>query len=114
MKKEVANLWIAALRSGNYKQGIGVLRDLDNNYCVLGVLSELAVQQKGVNRELDKTSFMYNGHRESLPPAVVEWAKMRNPHGFCPQVNKSLITLNDNGKSFDELATLISNHWKDL
>lgn len=114
MKKEVAKLWIAALRSGNYSQGTGYLRDLDNNYCVLGVLCELAVQQKGVIREVDKTSYLYNTYRESIPDVVIEWAKMKNQHGYCTQINKSLTELNDKGKNFAELADLIQLHWKDL
>lgn len=32
--------WIEALRSGNYKQGTGKLRDKNNCYCCLGVLAD--------------------------------------------------------------------------
>lgn len=34
--------WIAALKSGEYKQGTGCLRDADDNYCCLGVLGDIA------------------------------------------------------------------------
>lgn len=33
--------WIAALRSGEYKQGGGALRSDDNSYCCLGVLCDI-------------------------------------------------------------------------
>lgn len=33
--------WLAALRSGKYKQGHGVLRDKDNGFCCLGVYCDL-------------------------------------------------------------------------
>lgn len=33
--------WVAALRSGEYKQGTHHLRSTDNSYCCLGVLCEL-------------------------------------------------------------------------
>lgn len=41
MKKTLKLKWIAALRSGAYKQGKGRLRRGDS-YCCLGVLCEVA------------------------------------------------------------------------
>ena len=38
---ELAQTWVAELRSGKYKQGQNVLRSEDNEYCCLGVLCEL-------------------------------------------------------------------------
>ena len=47
MKQEIKQQWITALRSGNYPQGRGYLRRIDDDgkegYCCLGVLCELAV-----------------------------------------------------------------------
>lgn len=42
MNSELKAKWIAALRSGKYKQGRSVLRTADNKYCCLGVLCEVA------------------------------------------------------------------------
>lgn len=114
MKKEIANLWVGALRSGNYKPGKYFLRSIDNLFCPLGVLCELAVQQKGVNRELDKESFMYEGNRAAVPERVMIWSGLRNPNGFTPQVNKSISTMADNGASFEEIAKLIEKNWETL
>ena len=44
MNSEVKGQWTTALRSGEYEQGNGVLRTIDNTYCCLGVLCELAVK----------------------------------------------------------------------
>jgi predicted LPLAT superfamily acyltransferase len=33
--------WVAALRSGEYEQGTGQLKQFDNRYCCLGVLRHL-------------------------------------------------------------------------
>jgi hypothetical protein len=41
MDKEIKRKWIEALRSGDYKQGRGWLRDKEGNYCCLGVLMEV-------------------------------------------------------------------------
>lgn len=36
MKKDAADKWVAALRSGEYDQGIGRLRSHNDTYCCLG------------------------------------------------------------------------------
>lgn len=47
--------WLAALRSKNYKQGRGVLKDSYDQYCCLGVLAELA----GCKAELPSGAMTY-------------------------------------------------------
>lgn len=42
MKRDLKAKWLAALRSGQYDQGTGMLRTLDNKFCCLGVLLEIA------------------------------------------------------------------------
>ena len=41
MTKSLRNRWVKALRSGKYKQGQGELRDIDNQFCCLGVLADV-------------------------------------------------------------------------
>lgn len=41
MRPKVKKEWIAALRSGDYRQGRGQLRSEDNSFCCLGVLCNL-------------------------------------------------------------------------
>ncbi len=41
MKKDVAEKWVAALRSGKYEKGTCVLKTSDGRYCCLGVLTEV-------------------------------------------------------------------------
>ncbi len=38
MDPNIKAKWVEALRSGEYKQGIGLLRDCDGGFCCLGVL----------------------------------------------------------------------------
>ena len=40
MKPEIKERWLIALRSGNYQQGKGQLKDGDR-YCCLGVLCDI-------------------------------------------------------------------------
>lgn len=49
-QKNLVKKWVAALRSGKYKQGKGVLRSEKGNYCCLGVLCDI-VNPKGWNKK---------------------------------------------------------------
>ena len=46
MKKEIAEKWVAKLRSGEIKQGTGFLRRSTGERCCLGVLCDMAVEAK--------------------------------------------------------------------
>ena len=41
MRADVKAKWVAALRSGDYKQGKGTLLDKDNEYCCLDALDSV-------------------------------------------------------------------------
>lgn len=47
MKKEIADRWVAALESGEYKQGQRRLR-CNDEYCSLGVLCDLYSKETGI------------------------------------------------------------------
>ena len=38
LTEELTKKWVKALRSGEYKQGYGILRTENNEYCCMGVL----------------------------------------------------------------------------
>lgn len=44
--KTLRERWLEALRSGNYKQGRGVLRNKEDEFCCLGVLCDVAEPDK--------------------------------------------------------------------
>lgn len=85
MRADIKARWIAALESGDYKQGRNFLHNLtDNSYCCLGVLCDLAVQDgiidpptaitshvEGVEGE---TLAVYGGQHATLPDKVWRWA----------------------------------------
>jgi len=102
MKKEIADKWIAALRSGEYKQGMGALHDTSNDsYCCLGVLckvmdSPIEQGQSFLSLEAQKQADMRTGHGDF--------------HG-----STSLVNLNDGGEaSFDDIANIIEKEWENL
>lgn len=122
MNKVVAEKWVEALRSGKYKQGRGYLGDLsgeDASFCCLGVLCELAVAEGVITRSCDGKRLAYDDNITSLPKSAVAWAGMRNCVGYVERSDMGmtalgngfdLITLNDDGSSFDEIASMIEQH----
>lgn len=126
MRADIKNRWILALRSNEYDQGTGRLRDANDGYCCLGVLCDLAAQD-GVGQwtDLNQRSYPeaqgikpqwaftpYGGGVEEeqetvLPLAVRRWAEIRD-YNSSPTVNGNpLAWYNDNGLNFDAIAKLI-------
>jgi hypothetical protein len=116
VRNDVLARWVAALRSGDYRQGTGRLRrgDLPDGvrYCCLGVLCELA-RTAGVV-ELTSTGAYRAPSGEDgvtpfkgvLPPSVRRWAGLTDAD---PRVaGAALSTWNDHrGASFGRIADLL-------
>lgn len=101
MNQEIKKLWVAALRSGKYKQGVGSLLNRVDEYCCLGVLCDLAVKKQVVHSFLDA----HNGRNEVPGDIVRLWAGLTDSN---PQIaNSSLAQLNDQGATFTEIADII-------
>lgn len=123
MKKHVMQKLVAALRSGEFKQGKHYLSRNGKN-CCLGVLCELA--PKNLNLEIDilKTDYTseknvkyFDGNKQYLPDKVVEWAGMSSDDGFFDSelLGTTLAEMNDSGKwSFTEIADFIEENYKQL
>lgn len=106
----VKQKWVAALRSGEFKQTQKALFD-GNGYCCLGVLCELAIKD-GVRVEKLISServWFYDEESGLVPYSVQSWAdinlspQIRMDSGF----NHPLSNINDDGSSFEEIANLI-------
>jgi hypothetical protein len=87
MDAVVKEKWVAALRSGEYKQTKGELvkvsGDGSQSYCCLGVLCDLAVKE-GVISE----SLFVDGYLATPGPEVVKWAGMESKN---PEVSTSVV-----------------------
>jgi hypothetical protein len=137
MKKEIANKWIAALESGKYQQGKNALEVEENNtskFCCLGVLCNLAYEEKVIKRiygtVLPHISYGTFDDMSStlLPPSVINWAgiKCDNFSGEFGENKKkdatipeekrnTLMKLNDKeGFSFKEIANIIRENWETI
>lgn len=113
MNPEIKASWIAALRSGEYQQGLGVLRSSDNKYCCLGVLCDLAAKA-GIGKwapawyrhRATAFDFDFDGDYQVLPPSVQDWAGLMTPNGEFG-IKDDLAGLNDTGFPFAAIADII-------
>ena len=119
MKKEIADKWAAALRSGDYKQHRGGLANEKRaKHCCLGVLCEVAIKdgmemQVGPCRDKARGTY-YDEAAGSLPVLVQEWAGMETSHGRMADGN-SLTSFNDAmQKDFEFIADIIELRWEEL
>jgi len=121
MNEQVKNDWVKALRSGDYKQCRGVLRDsLDKNagFCCLGVLCDISPNAIGKWRKMLNTDSMVwfgNGPQSrygNLPDSVRKWSGINSANGYINRI--SLAKNNDIGKTFNEIADIIEANWKEL
>ena len=117
MNKEIADKWIAALRSGKYKQGKGNLKtvDEDNNesFCCLGVLCDIAPKELAEfetkkdpeSRNIFNSRYikdkMHGGLRScSLPESIKEWAGMFDCSGRLRDHKKYIATKNEDQEKY--------------
>ena len=110
MKKEVADLWVKALRSGDYQQGTGALCR-DNKYCCLGVLSAITPGIKIKNLGPYK-EFGISRATGLLASEVREYSGVGSDVGIFS--GDQLAKINDAGATFAEIADIIEQKWKEL
>ncbi len=115
MNTSVKKKWIAALTKGEYKQGKRVLKHKDT-YCCLGVLCDLHSQEhtnkwkEGTKQEPEDCS-TYIGCVFTLPDKVMKWAGLEDesPEIIFDGESTTLAELNDEDKTFKEIAQLIKD-----
>ena len=142
MNKEIMQKWVAALRSGKYKQTDGKLRSYEPDecgkysYCCLGVLCELHRLEQGAGEwgtapatRLSSETTAYDGQPDTLPISVRDWAglRMSSPVVYFALDEDSLDNLPDERREheltylnddaswyFTQIADVIEKQWKDL
>ena len=108
MNKEVKEKWLEALRSGEYKQGRGALRNKDDEYCCLGVLCDVVKGSDGVQMSwADDGNLWTLGSFIGYPPPRVMYLADLNSGQVL-----QLITRNDDwGNTFEEIADYIEENF---
>lgn len=112
MKKRIMEKWVKALRSKKYKQGKDFLRQ-NNEFCCLGVLCDLSKSNEWIKSQFDDT-YYYLGANKILPEDVRLWAGLKTENGTMSNDLMCLTELNDNGKTFKQIANIIEKRYKDL
>lgn len=97
-------LWVDALRSGEYKQGKGALQSGDS-FCCLGVACIVA-EKHGV--PVEKVHGRVLGSHLSLQVGVQRWLGLSDCTGIYSK-GTSLAGLNDTGVPFSEIADIIES-----
>lgn len=104
MNTEMKTKWVAALRSGDYRQVEGLLRSQAKNgscsFCCLGVLADVA----GADWE---SGLLKTGQFISDPDEEVLSDGAEQLFGLNSHEQSTLAEMNDRGDSFDVIADYI-------
>jgi hypothetical protein len=113
MNRKMKARWVAALRSGDYKQASSSLRTPDG-YCCLGVFCDLHDPSKW-----DRTvpiapleTYSYYEYEYDIAGEVMRGyppPSLRRKYRLTVKAQRALADMNDEGISFDEIADYIEN-----
>lgn len=107
MDKELKAKWVAALRSGEYKQGRGALCNTDCNgnksYCCLGVLADVSGDPRWDGK-------LFNDSNAYLKIDADTHLRMTGGALISAEAQRRLGQLNDEGVSFYEIANHIEKN----
>lgn len=108
MKADVKQKWLEALRSGDYQQGKNVLRSSfgpANTYCCLGVLCDILPQAEW--KPYNGRWRIWHGfeiEESYVPQNLASELELTHPH------QRILARMNDEGRSFEEIADYIEEY----
>jgi len=114
---EPIDLWIEALRSGEYRQTRLALRD-GEGFCCLGVACEVAIKAGVPLVQAGEDGYSVPGsgiiNRAFLPQSVRAWLGLSTGNGRV-SATQALSTLNDRDRrDFNYIADFIEKHRKRL
>jgi hypothetical protein len=121
MKKNIKDLWVKALKSGEFNQIQGQL-EKDGKYCALGILWVLALVNGICTYDERSDGGRFDNRRSTLSYNVMNWAGIKNfldpGAGVVKFMHKgkgrSISEMNDHGSDFNEIARVIEKKWKEL
>ncbi len=100
LPRDFAEKWVAALRSGEYKQGKGALLDSSDCFCCLGVAGIVGGCSKRALQGYTLLQGSFHNGMHCVAPQILGKNKLVD----------ELTTMNDDGKSFPEIADWIEHN----
>jgi hypothetical protein len=115
-KQEIKTEWLRRLRSGTIPQTRGALGRTDGSRCCLGVLCDIAVEEKVVETRVEAytDTIIYDSFSGVTPLTVMTWAGMASRAGNITTKGTSLGDINDSGTSFSTIADIIEENSDEL
>lgn len=133
MNKQLIKQWVDTLRSGKYQQGLTVLKSIDNKFCCLGVLCDIAKHLIYLDWELedsDDMSYKIQDTCTVLPEDLINLLGVNSSRVLIMRTNSklqeylgneeiatmsrhtTLVTLNDYYKlSFNQIADILEEEF---
>jgi|GEM_PF-3411517 len=101
-------VWIAALRSGDYKRGKGRLKKKlkgKDSFCCLGVLHD-------IHGEWGDSITSVVGYKSYAPKGIFKYGYLSRgtSRGLDTHTQHILASMNDRGKTFNQIADYIENN----
>jgi hypothetical protein len=118
-----AKRWVAALRSGQYRQGPFLHNVSDNTHSALGIACLLYQQEVGDLVEGNEQGYSgkvtcrtYEGYFVTLPHEVKEWLGLTYPDcSYCNERGIAKTLVKDNEElGFAQIADLIESEPKEM
>jgi hypothetical protein len=111
MNPIIKDMWVKALKSGEFKQGREFL-EKDGKYCALGILSLLSLVEGHCTYNEVNGLGRFDNKRFTLSYNTLTWARMDLEDFKAEVIYEGEVTsigdLNDRGLSFKELARIIN------
>lgn len=108
-EKTPAELWVEALRSGEYRQARGHLC-ANGKFCCLGIACDLYQKRVGGLEVVQRNGYVsFGGNQYTLPRVVRDWLELRDDAGAMFGDEEHLGNKNDKGVPFPAIADLIES-----
>lgn len=108
MNAEIKTKWLAALRSGEFKQGQSRLKTGDGAYCCLGVLCHITgkLNEEDCTYSEDDEGRYIQSETDLVPELAAEFS-LTDYQGFLVAMNDGTGIYNTDPKSFAQIADWI-------
>jgi len=111
MNKKLKTKWLRALRGGSYRQAQNTLvNDQGTRFCCLGVLADIQGCEWLPDTDNGGMIPISANGRKSWVCESNDFLPSTRAGGLSSEAQEELATMNDDGKSFKDIADFIETH----